>query len=78
MTRVSITLEYEDERIAKAVLMAIEPDNEGYAKTTLNGSCVNVLVESKGTGTLKNTIDDLMACATAAEKTARVCTEGRQ
>jgi len=70
-----LTLHYPDEETAKAVAEAVRPDNyqapEGMQinikrrKTELD---VHILCP-KGVGSLIQTLDDLLGCLSAAEKT---------
>ncbi len=76
--RATITLEYDDEKTARAVAKAISPDNFKVplglkVKTQEQGCSVVSDVELKGKlATFIATIDDLLACASTAEKTLGV------
>ena len=69
-----LTIRYSDVEIANAVLKAIGPDNcqvpEGIEiEATLIGSVLNLEVLcAKGVGSFITTLDDLLACISAAEK----------
>ena len=69
-----LTIRHSDVEIANAVLEAIGPDNcqapEGIEiRVTLMGSVLNLEVLcAKGIGSLITTLDDLLACISAAEK----------
>ncbi|MCX6642279.1 MAG: KEOPS complex subunit Pcc1 [Candidatus Bathyarchaeota archaeon] len=69
-----ITIRYSDMEIANAVLEAIGPDNcqvpEGIViEATLVGSVLNLeILCAKGVGSFITTLDDLLACISAAEK----------
>lgn len=69
-----ITIRYSDMEIANAVLEAIGPDNcqvpEGIAiEAALIGSVLNLeILCAKGVGSFITTLDDLLACISAAEK----------
>jgi len=70
-----ISLMYEDERKAKAVLEAISPDNinapTGLSIETFaeKNQVITVIKYSEGNFlTLQSTIDDLLSCASVAEK----------
>jgi hypothetical protein len=74
----TITLDYDDEQTAKAIANAVSPDNLKTpvgltVKTVRNGSQVitEISLEGKMT-TFIATIDDLLSCATTAEKTLHV------
>jgi hypothetical protein len=76
-----ITLEYVDERFAKAVAEAISPDNfktpSGLKVQTLVEDCkviTRILCEGK-LATFTATIDDLLFCASTAEKAVKAVNE---
>ena len=68
------TIRYSNMEIANAVLEAIGPDNcqapEGIEiEAYLNGSDLNLKIFcAKGLGSFITTLDDLLACISAAEK----------
>lgn len=68
------TIRYSNVEIANAVLEAIGPDNchapEGIEiEAYLDGSVLNLeILCAKGVGSLITTLDDLLACISAAEK----------
>jgi hypothetical protein len=70
----TITLEYADKKLAKAVANAISPDNfktppKLTVKTTLDqNSVVTVIQCASKLPTFTATVDDLLFCATTAEK----------
>jgi tRNA threonylcarbamoyladenosine modification (KEOPS) complex Pcc1 subunit len=66
---------YDDERIAKAVLAAVSPENGGYVSSRLEGSTIIYEMEADNAGTLRNTADDLLACIKAAEDSAGLVSE---
>jgi hypothetical protein len=74
----TITLEYEDAKTAEAVANAVSPDNFKtpvglFIKTTRTGSDVSTTIVAEGKlATFISTIDDLLFCASTAEKTLRV------
>jgi tRNA threonylcarbamoyladenosine modification (KEOPS) complex Pcc1 subunit len=65
-----LTLEYDRKRTAEAVYGAICPDNDGYVESELLGKSIILKMEAETAGTLKNTVDDLLACVKAAEEAA--------
>lgn len=67
-----LVIEYQSEAIAEAVLRAIEVDNEGYVTSERRGSAVVSTMEANGIPRLLQTVDDLLACITVAEKVAQV------
>ncbi len=80
--RAELRLSYPEE-LAKAIYDAIKPDNErlppGLAiETRLSGRAVELVVEcEKSLESLWATLDDLLACVQAAERTLRALTSHR-
>ena len=76
-----ISLEYDDEKIAEAIVKAVSPDNVEYGemlsvKTFKKRNMVISLVFCKEKiGTFISTIDDLLRCISVAEKTFKVIKE---
>lgn len=74
----TITLEYPDAKTAEAVAKAVSPDNlkapNGLKINTLNDNCkvVTVIFCKETLATFTATIDDLLFCASTAEKTLRI------
>ncbi len=74
MSEARLTLRYIDAERAEAVLRATAPDNmnlpEGLEiEARRDGAELSFIVRSaKGVGTLNSTLDDLLACVSAAEK----------
>lgn len=68
----SLSVEYADEREAAMVLAALGPDNEGYLTSSQQGRVIHFLIESSSVGTLRNSVDDLLACLRAAEETLSI------
>ena len=72
--QVTITLEYKDEKIAKAITQAVSPDNFKtpiglHVKTERNANKVITQIHSEGKlATFTATIDDLLFSASTAEK----------
>jgi len=74
-----IILTYDDAKEAKAVSQAVSPDNAGapkelFIKTEVKGNRVVTTVRYEGerVETFLSTIDDLLSCASTAEKTILV------
>ncbi len=73
----TVTLEYKDQKIAKAVAEAVSPDNFKTpvglnVKTELENNKVVTRINYKGKiATFTATIDDLLFSASTAEKTLR-------
>jgi tRNA threonylcarbamoyladenosine modification (KEOPS) complex Pcc1 subunit len=71
--RVSCKLEFDygSEEEAKAVLKAVEVDNEEFVKTTLEGKKLTSIVESESLPSLIHTLDDYLSCVSVAEKVVK-------
>ena len=65
-----LKMEYEDEKTAKAVYGALEPDNKGYVESKIEGSTLFFRIRSEDAGSMRNTADDLLACVKIAEETS--------
>ncbi len=70
MLTLELTFDYRDERTAKAVLSAVSPENGGYVEARLEGNTIFYRMRAENAGTLRNTVDDLLACIKAAEESA--------
>ena len=68
MLELELTISYNDEKTAKAVFGALEPDNEGYIDSKIEGNTLHFLIKSKDAGSMRNTADDLLACVKIAEE----------
>jgi hypothetical protein len=70
-----LILRYPDEKMAQAIAEAVNPDNlqvpEGLKLfIDRKGNELKIMVRcSKGVGSLLATLDDLLSCLSAAEKT---------
>lgn len=67
MIELELESRYPDESMASAIFAALSPDNEGYVHSELHGNTLSFRVSAKTAGTMKNTVDDLMACLKIAE-----------
>ena len=65
--RCSLTFEYGSEEEAIAVERALDPDNEGFVRTTVDGSSLRAVVSSERPESLRHTLDDFLACVKVAE-----------
>lgn len=69
-----IAIRYKDKDTAKAIMLAIEPDNsnlpEGiWISTRVNGVTLFIELDCKRSlGSFVNTLDDILSCVQAAEK----------
>ena len=70
MLELELKMEYPDDRTAKAVYGALEPDNKGYVESRINGNVLFFRIRSENAGSMRNTADDLLACVKIAEETS--------
>ncbi|MDR2846555.1 MAG: hypothetical protein LBV63_04665 [Candidatus Methanoplasma sp.] len=70
MITLELRMEYDRKRTADAVYSAIGPDNEGYVRSELQGKTILFFIESETAGSMKNTVDDLLACVKTAEESS--------
>lgn len=68
MLELELRIDYDDAETAKAVLGAIEPDNEGYVESRIEDSALFFTIKAKDAGSMRNTADDLLACIKIAEE----------
>lgn len=64
----TLELEFPDEKTAQNIAKALELDNAGYVVTRVEGNVLHVSAEADNVMSLRNTIDDFLACATVAQK----------
>ncbi len=75
--KATLTLEYEEPKVAEAIAAAIWPDNlktpaDMTVATMLNGNEVKTDIDSNGKiDTFIATIDDLLFCISVAEKSLK-------
>lgn len=62
-----LTFDYRSAKEAKAVAEALEPDNEGFVRTTLKGKTMSIVVQAGTAEALRHTLDDFLACLGVAE-----------
>jgi hypothetical protein len=70
-SRAALSLKFDDGAEASAVASALKIDDEGFIKTELKGNEVIASAEAKDPMSLLHTLDDWLACATAAEKAVK-------
>lgn len=68
MLDLELKMEYEDEKVAKAIYLALEPDNKGYVESKLDGKTISFRIKAEDAGSMRNTADDLLACIKIAEE----------
>jgi hypothetical protein len=61
-------LVFEDEATASNIARSIRLDNEGYVRSEVRGNVLWLFAESDSINTLRNTVDDLLACVSVAQK----------
>ena len=66
--KVVMTFDYRSAQEAKAVSEALEPDNEGFVKTTVEGKNMKAVATAQTAESLRHTIDDFLACLKVAEE----------
>jgi hypothetical protein len=71
--KISCTLEfsYDSEEEARAVLKAVEVDNEEFVKSSFEGEKLISLVESDSIPSLIHTLDDYLSCVSVAERVVK-------
>ena len=68
MLELELKMEYDDEKTAKAVYGALEPDNKDYVEARIEGKTLFFKIVSEDAGSMRNTADDLLACVKIAEE----------
>ena len=64
----TLEIELPDQETAKNIAKALELDNAGYIETRVEGNTIFAKAEAEDILTLRNTIDDYLACLTIAQK----------
>lgn len=72
MLELELIIDYDDEKIAKAVFEAVKPDNDNYVKSIKKGKIICFEMKAENAGSLRNTADDLLACIKIAEDASRL------
>ena len=67
-TSCKLQLEFADEEMARNIAKAIELDNAGYVNAEVRGNMLTLTAESDDVLSLRNTMDDVLACITAAQR----------
>lgn len=62
---------YGTEELARALERSLAPDNAGYLRARVDGRRLEIEVEAKSVAELQRTLDDALACLSAAERTWR-------
>jgi tRNA threonylcarbamoyladenosine modification (KEOPS) complex Pcc1 subunit len=64
----TLTLEFPDEATARNIAKALELDNAGYVEARVEGKIIHVVAKTDDVLSLRNTIDDYLACVSVAQK----------
>ena len=67
MISLDLEIDYPDEAMARSVMSAVLPENQGYVETSVEGCKLILRMSAEKAGTLRNTADDLLACIKVAE-----------
>lgn len=67
-TSCTLELDFADEDTARNIARAIELDNGGYINAEVRGKKLLLRAESDSVMSLRNTVDDVLACITVAQK----------
>jgi hypothetical protein len=77
-----LTFDYGSAKEARSVAEALEPDNEGFVRTTITGKSMKAVVTAGTAESLRHTLDDFLACLKVAEETVGIKgttrTEGKE
>ena len=66
-----VRVEFGSPEVARAVVEALRVDDAQFIRSRLEGSALVAEAEAASPGSLLHTLDDYLACLTAAEKAAR-------
>jgi hypothetical protein len=69
-----MTFDYRSAQEAKAVSEALEPDNEGFVRTTVEGKVMKAVATARSAEALRHTVDDFLACLKVAEEAVGIRT----
>lgn len=64
----TLELEFPDHSTASNISRAIELDNAGYVTSRVEGNVLHISAESEDLMSLRNTMDDVLACISVAQK----------
>ncbi len=67
----NLEIEMPDEATAQNIAKALELDNAGYIETRVQGNTIFARAEAADIMSLRNTVDDYLACISVAEKSVR-------
>ena len=69
--KIEFQINFESEKIARAIVKATEPENSGWVETTIDKKQVKAIVKAKSLGSLREAAEDFMACFAVAEKVTK-------
>jgi len=72
MLDLELRTEYEDAKVAESIYRALEPDNDGYVESVLDGRSIIFKIMSEDAGSMRATADDLLACLKIAEEASGI------
>ena len=72
MLDLELRTEYEDAKVAESIYRALEPDNDGYVESALDGRSIIFKMRSEDAGSMRATADDLLACLKIAEEASGI------
>ena len=64
----TLEIELPDNETANNIAKALELDNAGYIETEVRGNIIFATAQAEDIMSLRNTIDDYLACLTVAQK----------
>ncbi len=68
MMTMVLTLEYPDEKDAKAVYDSAKPDDDTYVTTEVESNKVVFRFRAESAGQMRSAMDDVLACVKVAEE----------
>ena len=73
-----VVLRYASPEVARTVEQSLRPDNAGFVSTSVDGSAVTAEASAPDPMSLAHTLEDLLACAAAAERIASSVSENKE
>jgi hypothetical protein len=71
-----MSFDYGSAKEARSVAEALEPDNEGFVRTTIEGKVMKAVVTADSAEGLRHTLDDFLACLRVAEEAVGIKVPG--
>jgi hypothetical protein len=66
--RAVMSFDYGSAKEARSVAEALEPDNEGFVRTTIEGKVMRATAMADSAEGLRHTLEDFLACLKVAEE----------